>query len=49
MHSREHVACNDLLQAAGLPAHRLGRRLKFFLDLQKKHLPPSCSLAVTIA
>jgi len=35
MHSREHLAYNDLLQAAGLPAHRLDRRLKFFLDLQK--------------
>ena len=49
MHSREHVAYNDLLQAAGLPAHTLDRRLKFFLDLQKKHLPPSFNLAVTIA
>ncbi|AZF26639.1 hypothetical protein C4J90_2466 [Pseudomonas sp. R2-60-08W] len=49
MHSREHVAYNDLLQAAGLPAHSLDRRLKFFLDLQKKHLPPSFNLAVTIA
>jgi len=49
MHSREHLAYNDLLQAAGLPAHRLDRRLKFFLDLQKKHLPPAFNLAVTIA
>ena len=49
MHSREHVAYNDLLQAAGLPAHTLDRRLKFILDLQKKHLPPSFNLAVTIA
>lgn len=37
MHSREHVAYNDLLQAAGLPAHTLDRRLKFILDLQKKN------------
>lgn len=49
MHSREHVAYNDLLQAAGLPAHTLDRRLKFILDLQKKHLPPAFNLAVTIA
>ena len=49
MHSREHQAYNDHLQAAGLPAHTLDRRLKFILDLQKKHLPPSFNLAVTIA
>lgn len=49
MHSREHVAYNDLLQAAKPLAHTLDRRLKFILDLQKKHLPPSFNLAVTIA
>ena len=49
MHSREHVAYNDLLQAAGLPAHTLDRRLKFILDLQKKHFAPSFNLAITIA
>jgi uncharacterized protein len=49
MHSREHVAYNDLLQAAGLPAHKLDHRLKVVLDLQKKYLPASFNLAVTIA
>ena len=49
MHSREHVAYNNLLHAAGLPARTLDRRLKFILDLQKKHCAPSFNLAITIA
>ncbi|NWE45027.1 metal-dependent hydrolase [Pseudomonas gingeri] len=49
MHSREHVRYNDLLQAAGLPAHKLDRRLRFILDFQKKHFAPSFNLAITIA
>lgn len=49
MHSREHVTYNNQLQSAGLPAHLLDRRLKFILDLQKKHLPASFNLAVTLA
>lgn len=49
MHSREHLRYNDLLQAAGLPAHKLDRRLRAILDFQKKHFPAAFNLAVTVA
>jgi len=49
MHTREHVEYNDLLEAAGLPAHKLDKRLWWFMDLQRKMLPPSMQLAQTIA
>src|ERR1700749_2582671 len=49
MHTREHVAYNDLLQAAGLPAHKLDRRLWAILGFGKKWLPASVNLGVTVA
>ncbi len=49
MHSREHVRYNDLMEDAGLPARKLDRRLAWLLDLQKKWLPASFNLAVTLA
>ena len=49
MHSREHVRYNDLLQAAGLPAHTLDRRLRMILQWQKKYFPASFNLAITVA
>ncbi|MGA8137263.1 MULTISPECIES: metal-dependent hydrolase [Pseudomonas] len=49
MHSREHLRYNDMLQAAGLPAHKLDRRLRIILDFQKKHFPPAFNLGITIA
>lgn len=48
MHTREHVEYNDLLQGAGLPAHKLDRRLTMFLNLNRK-LPNSFQLAMTVA
>jgi len=49
MHSREHLRYNDMLQAAGLPAHKLDRRLRIILDFQKKYFPPAFNLGITIA
>ncbi|MDE1181762.1 metal-dependent hydrolase [Paraburkholderia sp.] len=49
MHTREHVEYNDLLQAAGLPAHKLDRRLAALLNLNRKVLPKSFQLAMTVA
>lgn len=49
MHTREHVEYNDLLQSAGLPAHKLDKRLWTILGYGRKILPPSLQLAVTIA
>ncbi|TRX76559.1 metal-dependent hydrolase [Pseudomonas mangiferae] len=49
MHSREHVQYNELMEAAGLPARTLDRRLAWFLDLLKKWLPASFNLSVTLA
>jgi len=49
MHSREHLRYNDMLQAAGLPAHKLDGRLRMILDFQKKHFPPAFNLGITIA
>ncbi|WP_191488027.1 metal-dependent hydrolase [Pseudomonas sp. FEN] len=49
MHSREHLRYNDMLQGAGLPAHKLDRRLRMILDFQKKHFPPAVNLGITIA
>jgi predicted metal-dependent hydrolase len=49
MHTREHIEYNDLLQAAGLPAHRLDARLWAVLGFMKKVLPHAMQLAVTIA
>jgi predicted metal-dependent hydrolase len=48
MHTREHVEYNDLLQAAGLPAHKLDRRLTLLLNLNRK-LPKAFQLAMTVA
>ncbi len=49
MHTREHIEYNDLLQAAGLPAHKLDKRLWKILGLFRKILPPAMQLAITIA
>ena len=49
MHTREHVEYNDLLQAAGLPAHKIDARLWAVLGWMKKVLPHSMQLAITIA
>lgn len=49
MHTREHVEYNDLLQAAGLPAHKLDARLRVILQFIRKVLPPSLQLAQTVA
>ncbi|KVE32625.1 metal-dependent hydrolase [Burkholderia sp. TSV86] len=49
MHTREHIEYNDLLEAAGLPAHKLDKRLWTFLGWGKKVLPHSVQLAITIA
>ncbi|KIX51741.1 metal-dependent hydrolase [Burkholderia pseudomallei] len=49
MHTREHVEFNDLLQAAGLPAHKLDKRLWTVLGWFKKVLPHSMQLAITMA
>jgi predicted metal-dependent hydrolase len=49
MHTREHVEYNDLLQAAGLPAHKLDKRLWAILNFGRKVLPPSLQLAQTVA
>jgi uncharacterized protein len=48
MHTREHIEYNDLLQAAGLPAHKLDRRLLAILNFGRKILPPSYQLALTV-
>ena len=49
MHTREHIEYNDLLQASGLPAHKLDKRLWTILGWFKKVLPHSMQLAITIA
>ena len=49
MHTREHIEYNDLLQASGLPAHKLDRKLAAFLNFNRKILPPSFQLAMTVA
>ncbi|WP_322106198.1 metal-dependent hydrolase [Paraburkholderia sp. J41] len=49
MHTREHVEYNDLLQASGLPAHKLDKRLWAILNFARKVLPPSLQLAQTVA
>jgi predicted metal-dependent hydrolase len=49
MHTREHVQYNDLLEAAGMPAHKLERRLWAVLGYLKKVLPHSVQLAQTVA
>ncbi|WP_323122292.1 metal-dependent hydrolase [Burkholderia alba] len=49
MHTREHVEYNDLLQAAGMPAHKIDARLWAVLGWMKKVLPHSMQLAITIA
>ncbi|KVD89601.1 metal-dependent hydrolase [Burkholderia sp. ABCPW 14] len=49
MHTREHVEFNDLLQAAGMPAHKLDKRLWTVLGWFKKVLPNSAQLAITMA
>ncbi|WP_323121173.1 metal-dependent hydrolase [Burkholderia alba] len=49
MHTREHVEYNDLLQSAGLPAHKLDARLWWILGMARKILPPSLQLAQTVA
>ncbi|WP_118181658.1 metal-dependent hydrolase [Paraburkholderia phosphatilytica] len=49
MHTREHIEYNALLEAARLPAHKLDRRLTWFLNLNRRILPPSYQLAMTVA
>jgi hypothetical protein len=49
LHTREHVEYNGLLQAAGLPARGLERRLAWLLDIDRRILPPSFQLAMTVA
>ncbi len=39
MHTREHIEYNDLLQEAGLPAHKLDKRLWAILNFGRKILP----------
>ncbi|OLL28907.1 metal-dependent hydrolase [Burkholderia sp. SRS-W-2-2016] len=48
MHTREHIEYNDLLQQAGLPAHKLDNRLLWFLNQFRKYLPHSYQLAITV-
>ena len=48
MHTREHIEYNDLLQNARLPAHKLDRRLMWFLNVNRK-MPKSFQLAMTVA
>lgn len=48
MHTREHIEYNDLLQEAGLPAHKLDKRLWAILNFGRKILPHSYQLAVTV-
>ena len=45
MHTREHIEYNDLLQEAGLPAHKLDKRLWAILNFGRKVLPHSYQLA----
>lgn len=49
MHTREHIEYNDLLNNAGLPAHKLDKRLEMFLNINRKILPPAGQLAMTVA
>ena len=49
MHTREHVEYNELLRAAGLPARGLQRRVAWLLDVDRKILPSSFQLAMTVA
>jgi predicted metal-dependent hydrolase len=49
MHGREHDEHNRLLDKAGLPAAELERKVRVFLYILKKRLPPSVQLSITIA
>ena len=45
MHTREHVDYNDLLQTAGLPAHKLDRGSGRFLNLIARNGCPLRSIS----
>ncbi|CAE7205056.1 unnamed protein product [Symbiodinium microadriaticum] len=47
LHTREHVAYNDMLVRQGYPADKLEARLKKDLDMGRKMLPKSAQLAIT--
>src|SRR5687768_6339502 len=50
MHGKEHRAFNELLVAHGFPsAPAIDRRLRRFLRMVRKTLPPQSQLAVTCA
>lgn len=49
MHSREHIEYNELMENAGLPAHKLDQFTWKLLALVKENLPRSMPLAATIA
>jgi predicted metal-dependent hydrolase len=49
MHTREHVHYNAALEAAGLPAAQLDKRIQKLLDYGRRTLPPSIRLAQTVA
>jgi uncharacterized protein len=49
MHTREHVEYNDLMEAAGLPAHRLDQWLWKFLAFGRKIGGPKLALSFTLA
>ena len=49
MHTREHIEYNKRLEAAGLPAHQLDKRVWALFDFGRRHLPPSFRLAQTVA
>ncbi|WP_348767812.1 metal-dependent hydrolase [uncultured Salinisphaera sp.] len=49
MHSREHIEYNELMEQAGLPAHKLDQFTWNLLDWIKQRSPKSLPLAATIA
>lgn len=49
MHTREHVEYNDLIEAMGLPADKLDKRLWKILAFMRKTLGPRLALGGTLA
>lgn len=49
MHTREHIEYNALLDTAGLPAGKIGRRIACVLEYARRRLPRSIQLAQTVA
>jgi predicted metal-dependent hydrolase len=48
-HTREHSDYNDLLEAMGMPAHKLDGRWRSVLDLCRRTFSPAIQLAMTVA